>query len=153
MKEDPQIRIAPLASADLDLILNIERSSFSDPWSRNLLREELENPHGTAFGAWTHTGLAGYILLRRLFDEWTVMNIAVHPSRREKGIASALLLFAVDRARELGMSRLTLEVNERNDAAKNLYAAHGFQVVGYRPRYYDKGRSGAVIMDLYLDPA
>lgn len=151
MKEEADIRIAPVAPTDLDRVWNIERSSFADPWSRNLLREELESPQGAAFGAWGRTELLGYILLRRVFDEWTIMNIAVSPSCRQKGVASTLLRFAVDRAHELRLSRLTLEVNENNDAAKSLYAAHGFQVVGYRPRYYDKGRSGAVIMDLYLD--
>ena len=150
MRKTADILIEPADPGDFDRIWEIELCSFDEPWSRESLREELDNPYCAGFAAWEGTEIVGYVLLRRVFDEWTIMNIAVYPARRRKGVASALLRFVERTAHEVGITRLTLEVHEKNDHAKRLYATHGYQAVGYRPGYYDQGRSGAVIMDRYL---
>jgi len=94
--------------------------------------------------------IAGYINLWYVLDEVTVANIAVAKDFRRKGIGGALMEYALDIAREKGMSAATLEVRQSNYPAIKLYESFGFESAGIRPDYYEKPREGAVIMWKYF---
>ena len=78
--------------------------------------------------------------------------IATHPSAQRRGIATALLEEALA---VLGGGTLFLEVAERNDAARALYAKFGFVAVGRRPGYYrtPSGRQDALVLRLGINKA
>ena len=75
-------------------------------------------------------------------DEGEVLNLAVSPEFRRKGIARALFHAAHT---ELS-GTVFLEVRESNAAARQLYAAYGFGEIGRRARYYRRPVEDAVIL-------
>lgn len=87
----------------------------------------------------------GFALGRVAADEAEVLTIAVRPDARRRGVARALLRALVDTAAGRGAVALFLEVSERNDAARALYAAFGAVQVGRRPRYYPDGSAALVL--------
>lgn len=84
----------------------------------------------------------------RHIDEGDILNIAVLPEFRRKGIARKLLRFILAEADRMGLERLILEVRESNLAARALYASLGFKVCGRCKNYYDKPREDALLMDM-----
>lgn len=75
-------------------------------------------------------------------DEAEILNIAVDPGFRRRGVASALLNAVCEEARGV----IFLEVAEPNAAAIALYSKHGWERAGIRPGYYDHGIVNAVVM-------
>ena len=115
------VDIRRLAIADLGAIERIERRAYHTPWSRSMFAGELSKPTSICLGAFEADGedgpLVGYLIVSRYVDAWHVMNIAVDPDFRRRGIATALLenLFALTGdSVERGY---TLEVRVSNDGA------------------------------------
>ena len=76
----------------LDEAAALERVCFSDPWSRNMLAEELDNALAAFLAALDGTGaVVGYAGLQVVLDEGYILNIAVRPDCRRQQIASQLL--------------------------------------------------------------
>jgi ribosomal-protein-alanine N-acetyltransferase len=140
------IDIRRLDLADLDAIDVIEQRAYPTPWSRAMFASELAKPTSICLGAFEGDELVGYIVNSRYVDAWHVMNVAVDPDRRRRGIASHLLerLFELT----LGDERrgYTLEVRISNDAAIRLYERLGFEARGLRRGYYTDNREDALIM-------
>src|SRR3954468_13050153 len=112
---------------DLNEIERIERSSYRTPWSRSMFAGELAKPASISLGAFEGEQLAGYMIISRYVDAWHVMNIAVDPGFRRRGIATALLE-SVLVLRDDGSRRgYTLEVRVSNDGAIKLYERLGFE--------------------------
>jgi ribosomal-protein-alanine N-acetyltransferase len=155
--------IRRLNYSDLPQVLAIERRSFPTPWSLAMFVLELSRPSGVCLavtqleaaagrekadgGGRTRAGqqrLFGYLICSRYADDWHIMNIAVDPSARRRGLATALLeeLFA-----SAGRDRAyTLEVRTSNGPAIALYERFGFQPAGVRERYYQDTNEDALIM-------
>ena len=85
------IEIRPLELRDLSAIEEIERRSYPTPWSRSMFAGELTKPSSISLGAFDGDLLVGYVIVSRYVDAWHVMNIAVHPENRSRGVASAML--------------------------------------------------------------
>jgi ribosomal-protein-alanine N-acetyltransferase len=132
---------------DLDTVEVIERASYPTPWSRSMFAAELRKPSALALGAYLDTGeLAGYAFVSRYVDAWHVMNVAVAPEHRRRGIATVLLerLFEVTSGDQ--RRGYTLEVRVSNSTAIRLYERLGFQPRGVRRGYYTDNREDALIM-------
>lgn len=139
--------ILPMTAGHLDQAAEIEKLCFSDPWSRRMLAEHLENPCNASLTARSADGaVLGYVGLLVVLDEGHITNLAVHPEYRRRGVASALLNALDQLARERRLSFLTLEVRSSNAAARALYVKHGYQEAGLRKNYYEHPREDAVIM-------
>jgi ribosomal-protein-alanine N-acetyltransferase len=96
----------------------------------------------------------GVILCRIAADEVEVLTVGVTPGARRRGVALALMLAALDVAREAGTASAFLEVAVDNDAAIPLYERLGFEKAGLRKSYYDRGPAGftdALVMRLDLN--
>jgi ribosomal-protein-alanine N-acetyltransferase len=144
------VDIRPLTYADLPQVVAIERRAFASPWSLAMFVLELSKPSGICLAAET-TGDAderepvGYLICSRYDTVWHVMNVAVDPDRRRRGIATALLgaLLQAVGDRE---AHVTLEVRRSNTGALALYERFGFRSAGVRRRYYQDDGEDAVIM-------
>jgi [ribosomal protein S18]-alanine N-acetyltransferase len=141
-----------LEMRDLAAIEAIERRSYPTPWSRSMFAGELAKPSSICLGAFDadRDELVGYLIISRYVDAWHVMNLAVVPERRRRGIAKGLL----DRLFELtagdGRRGYTLEVRVSNTYAIKLYEGLGFRARGIRRGYYTDNREDALIM--WKDP-
>ena len=147
------VDIRPLALGDLNAIEEIERRSYPTPWSRSMFAGELGKPASLCLGAFEDDRLAGYLITSRYVDAWHVMNIAVAPAFRRRGIATALLVRLFELADDGSRRGYTLEVRVSNDAAIKLYERLGFTPSGTRHGYYTDNREDAMIMWRDPEPA
>lgn len=134
---------------DLSSLVALERAVFSDPWSETQWRLELRTGHGFALLIEEERQVVGVIAVRRLPDRGEVLNLAVHPRARCRGLGERLLREACRRLHDGGEIRVGLEVRPDNVAALTLYGRCGFHAVGRRPRYYQDG-SDALLLEAPL---
>jgi [ribosomal protein S18]-alanine N-acetyltransferase len=144
-------RLRRLELGDLDAIERIERVSYPTPWSRSMFATELAKPSSLSLGAVDDSDvLVGYLVLSRYVDAWHVMNVAVAPEWRRRGVATALLRRLLDDTRDDAQRGYTLEVRVSNVGAIALYERFGFRPKGVRRGYYTDNREDALIM--WRDP-
>ena len=139
---------------DLDEVLDIERRSFSMPWSRGAFLYEMQQNRAARCWVMREDGsVVGYVCLWEIADELHITNIAVHPSFRRRGAARALLERTLDDARATGAELVFLEVRPTNNEALALYESMGFRVIGRRKGYYFDTGEDALVMEARLDTA
>jgi ribosomal-protein-alanine N-acetyltransferase len=143
------VTIEPLRTADeLDQVLDVERASFTNPWTREMYLAELNNT-GVSFCyiAKTPTGeILGFCSFWRVVEELHINNLAVAPAHRRAGIASALLDRVLRDGAALGATLAMLEVRRSNEAALQLYERFGFLPAGVRRRYYTNPIEDALVL-------
>ena len=152
MRQAMHVRVVPMTADHLDEIAELERICFPDPWSRNMLAEELDNALSAFLVALDDAGrVAGYAGLQVVLDEGTITNIAVRPEYRRQGVAHQLLDVFLNFARGNRLAFLTLEVRASNYGAIALYGELGFRAVGRRKNYYEHPKEDALIMTKEFD--
>ena len=124
----------------------LEAICFHDPWSEKSVASELTNPLSLWLVALEGDRVTGYVGSQSVMGESDMMNVAVHPDYRRRGIAEQLCLGLVEALKEKGNHCLTLEVRASNDPAKALYEKLGFQQVGLRKNYYRNPKEDACIL-------
>jgi ribosomal-protein-alanine N-acetyltransferase len=133
--------------SDLDAVDRIERASYPAPWSRSMFASELAKPSSLSLAAVSeHGDVVGYLVVSRYVDAWHVMNLAVDPAWRRRGVASALLERLLADTRGDTERGYTLEVRVSNHEAIRLYERFGFHARGVRRGYYTDNREDALIM-------
>lgn len=148
MKEPIDIR--PATAADLPRVVEIERASFTDPWSVTAFQSALDQDR-LNFHVAVHDGaVVGYAVSWFVVDEAELANLAVVPAMRGRRVGAALLTRAIADAALSGCVVMHLEVRESNTAARALYASRGFGMVGRRKRYYREPVEDALILRAIL---
>ncbi len=140
------MEIMQMTRAHVAQIAALEEVCFADPWSERSVASELGNPLSLWLVALEGGAVAGYVGSQSVLGEADMMNLAVAPAYRRRGIARALLAAleqALD-ARQVGS--LCLEVRAGNAPAIALYTACGYRQVGLRPGYYHHPREDALIL-------
>jgi ribosomal-protein-alanine N-acetyltransferase len=140
-----QVEIRRLSYSDLPQVIAIERRSFPTPWSLAMFVLELSKPSGVCLAALVDGTLAGYLVCSRYDQVWHVMNVAVDPDHRRRGLATALLGALFERTGD-ERTQYTLEVRHSNHPAIELYRGFGFRAAGLRRRYYQDNGEDALIM-------
>ena len=127
-------------------IAELEKLCFHDPWSENSIASELGNRLSVWLVALDEEKVVGYVGSQTVIDETDMMNIAVHPDYRNRGVATELIMELTQQLKKRGSRGLMLEVRESNSAAISLYEKHGFVQVGCRRNYYRNPRENALIL-------
>ena len=135
-----------MESQHVSSIAQLETICFADPWDEKSIDYELTNQLSHWLVALEADTVVGYVGSQTVIDETDMMNIAVHPDFRRKGIAEALVNALVSDLKELGSHCLTLEVRESNEPAKALYEKLGFIHVGTRKNYYRHPKEDGLIL-------
>jgi [ribosomal protein S18]-alanine N-acetyltransferase len=84
--------------------------------------------------------LAGFLVWRDIAGESEILNLAVDPSFRRRGIAAALLA-------ALPPQRVFLEVRASNLPARRLYEKAGFRAISVRRAYYHDPPEDGIVME------
>lgn len=138
--------IRPAHSADVPALVALELACFSDPWTAAGIRETIQYETARTFVAESRGRTVGYVMARISGEEGEILNLAVLPGYRRKGIARSLLTEALASIAVAGVTEAFLEVRQSNGQAIALYQAQGFRPVGLRPDYYRDPREDALVL-------
>ena len=148
------VRVDRARGADVPAIVDIERQSFTDPWSERSFRDLLAHPRifFACARSLDHDGrssverVVGYVVAWFAAGEGEIANLAVAPDARGLRIGARLLEAALEESRRVGTLDMFLEVRSTNVRARQLYESHGFVEVGRRKNYYRRPTEDAVIL-------
>lgn len=135
-----------MTAADVPQVAGLERICFADPWSERSVASELDNALSLWLVAMEGEKLIGYVGSQTVMGETDMMNVAVDPDFRRKGIAEKLVLALVAELKARESHCLTLEVRASNEPARALYEKLGFSQVGLRKNYYRNPKEDALIL-------
>ena len=153
-----RIDIRWLSLDDMPEAAALEALCFSSCWTVQQFEESFQQDWYAGYGLFIGDTMAGYISLSVLAGELEVLNIALHPDHRGKGLSRRLMHYALADTLAGGHCRRrnkepegwengVLEVRVGNAPARSLYRSLGFKDVGIRKKYYSDGED-AVIMTL-----
>ncbi|WP_193432240.1 ribosomal protein S18-alanine N-acetyltransferase [Caenibacillus caldisaponilyticus] len=144
---EDRIHLRTMTLEDIDQVLHVERSSFSNPWTREAFENELRhNRFATYFVAEDGDRIVGYCGVWVILDESHITNIAVLPEYRGLKIGETLLRKAMLFAKLKRAKQMSLEVRVSNHIAQNLYRKLGFKDGGIRKGYYSDNHEDALVM-------
>jgi ribosomal-protein-alanine N-acetyltransferase len=138
---------------DVNELMGIEHAQFPEPWTKNMLLEEITNRENRRYTvAVMKDTIIGYLGVMFVFDELHVNTLGTLPGYEGRGVATSLLDEAWRDARERGVVRATLEVAASNQRAQELYFRRGFQPVGIRKNYYERTHEDALVLWADIEP-
>lgn len=149
MIDDNKIEISKMSLNDFKEIENNLFSDFDDFWNSETLENELKNENSYYIVAKLNNEIVGFAGLKIVLDEADIMNIVTKKIYRNLGVGSTLFNSIIDYSKNNGVTKLTLEVSEKNLSAIHLYTKFGFKKIADRTNYYHNG-DNAIIMQLVL---
>ena len=144
------MKIVKMNDSHVSQVAQLEKLCFADPWSEKSIASELTNPLSYWLVAVEGDTVAGYIGSQSVMGESDMMNVAVAPEHRRRGVGEALVSALAEVLKEQGNESLALEVRASNMPAIALYEKLGFAQVGRRPSYYRNPREDALILKKML---
>jgi len=146
------ISVRRAALGDLDAIMAIEEASFTAPWPRDAMLDEIvKHDWSVVLVAQRGGEIVGFAVYWVVADERHLQNVATVWEWRRSGVGDALVRHVVDEAKRSGAQFVILEVRASNEAAKGLYGGFGFQSIGVRRAYYQDNNEDALVMVLALN--
>jgi [ribosomal protein S18]-alanine N-acetyltransferase len=140
------IEVVPAVPADAEAIRRIE--GLSDA-TRRLLEHDLAAPDRCCLVARAGTrvegGVVGFAAAIMQLEDAHVLDVAVTPAARRRGIGRRLVTALLAQVRGRGATAATLEVRPSNDGSRALYGQLGFVEEGRRPRYYPDGEDALLL--------
>lgn len=125
-----------MAVEDLDKVMEIEVSTYTQPWTRGIFITELEADARTYLVAEHDSTIIGYGGLMQVGEDAHVTTLVSVRSQRVKAVGTRLMLALVAKGLEDGAQQLTLEVRASNRRARDFYGKFGMAPVGVRKNYY-----------------
>ena len=123
----------------------IEQAVFADPWSTQDFRDCVA-ADALFLVAEVAGEVSGYAVALEAADEGEILNLAVAPAGRRKGLGRALVEAILGVLKGRDVRHVYLEVRESNAPARALYATQGFREVGRRKAYYRRPVEDAIVL-------
>ena len=132
---------------DLPAVMAVEEDAFSTPWDSAIFKSEITSNQFAHYLVYEIDDvIIGYCGLWVVMDEAQITNIAIHSSFRGKSLGEQLLRYVLAFTKQMGVTKLSLEVRVSNRVAQNLYRKVGFQEGGIRKNYYSDNLEDALVM-------
>jgi ribosomal-protein-alanine N-acetyltransferase len=138
--------VRPMIAEDLEQVVEIEKASMPSPWYKELFEEELKREAARYFVGEVDGQVAGYMGYWEAPQEAHIINLAIAPQFRQKGLGFQMMEYCLRFANQKGARLATLEVRESNEAALKLYEKMNFRTVAIRKKYYSDNQENAVVM-------
>jgi len=145
-----RITIESMQTGDLDQVMEIEKSSYANPWTRGGFETELARSVTVSLVMKEAESTVAYLIFWLLQEEIHVLNLAVRPDQRGLGLGRFFLEYMFDWGKKIGVRKAFLEVRVSNKAARWLYEKTGFLKVGLRENYYAEENEDALLLARYL---
>ena len=150
LTHDKTCCVVPMLETHVQQIAALEAANFSAPWDEASIQNELDNPLSLWLVAAEGETVLGYVGSQTCFEDADILNVAVSPGARRRGIAETLMTELERRLVACGAERITLEVRASNLPAIRLYEKLGYAQAGLRKGYYEKPREDALILQKAL---
>ena len=138
--------IRPMRKEDIFQVSQIEKLSFPSPWSCGIFSSELDEKNFTFYYVMEYQDeVIAYTGYWKLANEAHLVNLAVYPAFRRKGLGSKLLKYVLEKAQNQGLDTITLEVRRFNLAAQKFYERFDFKKIAVRPGYYVETGEDALV--------
>lgn len=141
-----KLTIRDMQEDDIPAIVEIERISFSTPWSRQSFLNGMYKKNAFSKVAVFEENVIGYICVNYLNHESHILNLAVHQDFRRQGVATLLMNEAMRELKKKGCVFLYLKVRSSNTDAQKFYEIFGFKVESVRKNYYGDPDENALLM-------
>jgi ribosomal-protein-alanine N-acetyltransferase len=147
--------LRPASEGDVSGVAKIERSCFADPWSEESFRRLLDAAPAIFLVALYPPAqeIVGYVVGFSVGADAEILNVAVAPDFRGRGLAGQMLDAVLIQLGARGVRTAFLEVRESNQAALSLYRSRGFGEIGRRQRYYRRPVEDALVLRKFLEVA
>jgi ribosomal-protein-alanine N-acetyltransferase len=150
-KNSTEIVIKPMEIDDLKKVLEIEKQSFSVPWTYDLFFSELtRNRYARYFVLEKDNEVIGYLGLWHKGSRFHITNIAIIGKLRRKGYGENFLKFIEKIAATYRIKKISLEVRRSNCIAQDMYRKYGYKVIKFLRNYYQEEKEDALIMEKKL---
>ena len=133
---------------DCEAVAEIDRNTFSIPFSVEGYRRECDDPKAVTLVAESEGKIIGYANLWNIDGDVTLNNLAVSAGERSNGVGTRLMEEILSRFSDCEF--ITLEVRRSNEGAIRFYRKFGFRQVGLRKNFYEKPTEDAVLMTLLV---
>lgn len=131
------MRVVPAGAEQLKVLAALDKHSPGGGWNTTRFLQEQELAWSTTWVALDDNNVvAGFVIFWRVAGELEIHNVVTDPTRRRQGIGRTLIAAVLNYAKADQMTRVLLEVRERNTPARRLYQSVGFSETGRRPGYY-----------------
>lgn len=137
--------VRKMTAKDLPSVLQIERESFSDPWSETAFLSLFSSDNYKSYVVENDGQILGYTSVIATFYIFEVLNIAVKKDVRRQGVGTLLMQVIKRDAKEVKTPCIYLEVRRGNEKAINLYLKSGFKFDGERKGYYPDGEDALLM--------
>ena len=136
-----------MRKSDIEIILDIERSSNPHPWAKKNFLDCLEKNYYCLVQE-IQKEVSGFAIQSIAIDESHLLNIGIKKKYRRKGFGEEILNQIILFSKVMGCRKIFLEVRISNIRAIKLYEKEGFRKVDIRKNYYKlrEGREDALIM-------
>ena len=140
------VRITKATTKDINAMYEIEILSYEMPWPKEMfVLDYLFDGKAHYYTAKWMRKIVGFVGIWNEDSKFHIVNIAVHPDYRKKGIGSKLMQFVISLARQSHKKEIYLEVRKSNKVAQKLYKKFGFNVVDTIEKYYTNGEDGLIM--------
>jgi ribosomal-protein-alanine N-acetyltransferase len=138
--------IRDMQEDDISAVLEIERISFTAPWSEQDFLNELYKKGALSKVAIFEGNIIGYISVNYRLHESHLLNLAVHPDFRRRGVATILTDETIRELKQRSCAFMRLKVRISNTIAHRFYELSGFKVESTRKKYYEDPDEDALVM-------
>jgi len=142
------ISIKQINEKEIDLCFELDSNTIS-LWSERQWANEFEKEGIKVFGMLLENFLIGICVIQVVLDEAQINYFVINEKFRKKGFGSHLMSYLIEQCEKLKVSKLLLEVSQRNVTAEKFYSRFDFSTVGIRRNYYKDG-SNALLKEKKL---
>ena len=142
-----------LETSGIPGIVALDEICLGGMWTAQGYQREIDSPNSTLLilnlvdrEITNKPKIIAMACLWSILEEAHITLLAVHPDCRQQGFGTLLLLSLLRDAIARSLSWATLEVNDNNEKAINLYKKFGFEVAGKRKKYYKLTGDNALIL-------
>ena len=140
------LKLRPMEASDASAVVTIQVAS---PEIAQWTEHDYERLSSAGMMAWVaevQGVITGFLVARRITSELEILNLAVRPDARRRGIGRALIQAALAWGKEFEARSAFLEVRASNRGALQFYERHGFEETGRRPGYYSNPVEDALVL-------
>lgn len=148
---DINVHIRWMIRRDMNEVLDIEQASFEFPWLEDDFLRCLRQRNCIGMVAEYDERVVGFMVYELHKDQLHVLNFAVRPDIRRRGIGNQMVNKLIGKLSRKGRNRIVLEIRETNLAAQMFFKRLGFRAVSVLRDYYDDTVEDAYVMQFRFE--